>query len=996
MVDCNAASHSAGCSGRGSMVQFFDCAQDFTTELRFADFTAIPVQAAGVAEAMQAFMVKHEPKVKALLAKRASQPVQVQPQPAFRPAFAHGKAFTKPTLAASNNAFAELAAKPKTAATKKERKGVVRKSNAAPRSLSAKWKRAKSDADDGEDFCDDDDDEEEFQEEIDKVERKPKKVKAKGKGKSSKTTKAEERASNLGGFAGLFGQGQLAEELKRQLSDEPTLVAQFLLRCAATFGEQGFPVHTAALWDTLVRDLAPLLGGESGNHVKWSAKLKALKFSAVKSYKTEGDILFPDESEASARGKVLAAVQEAARFFTAPQISDLKGVFAAAGDAFAQRWGRVISSVVRTPLSTNTERLLFEIVRSAADDCFSDIDTADFDREKVKEFNSVRYKWSSEGTVEGLVFGGTMKEMQKELKNFGGELKGFEAVVERCNKAVAKLQFRVGDNLDAIPQTAHQRFAARDSSYATFPSLLGLLTTFEGIWRERCPLWKGYQRYPQVQKRWRCSTNSSELKKGQRFGHLRAAVRLASNSSSPHHNNLDAALAAVLADDSLGDRANWRPNEGQLTWINILRLAGDPTEWPVCMVQHRAAVFKQYETCSSPEISIVTDGHVAKLVGKVDVEATPWLAKDSNAEVRLLAEGLVGIAGALGVNLKAELLRRIQQKNKTKEKFKVLDSDALWTFIKDNTTLAPDQWAESVFGGPNPEAAARAQSQTVGHKTYAELQKGRSEGVEWCRRSKVTGMVPSRILAEIRGERFDDVVAVYIDPGMKNPMAGVWRYVDKKTGSVMMQPWRVTTGLYHQRTGANREREWRESHGNVALSWADRMSDQKAKMRRLTDEGKRQFKLEIAAGFRLAADQYGDGRDFAVIVEHNGKESGGNSHRKPATKEFIQSLAHFFLVGRSSGFKCSQCCSCCGEQLQFAGKPREIRSKVCKSPRCPATEKAQAKERLFFADRDTNAAVNLALIDEAEARGEGRPERFQSQNYKRRQNVSSFAGSAGD
>ncbi len=154
-------------------------------------------------------------------------------------------------------------------------------------------------------------------------------------------------------------------------------------------------------------------------------------------------------------------------------------------------------------------------------------------------------------------------------------------------------------------------------------------------------------------------------------------------------------------------------------------------------------------------------------------------------------------------------------------------------------------------------------------------------------------------------------------------------------------------------------------------------------MRRLVDEGKRQFKLEIAGGFRLTADRLGDRRDFVVIVEHNqGGGCGSRGHRKPACNELVNSLSHFFLVGTSSGFRTSQRCSCCGEQLEYATN-KEIRSKTCTSPDCPHTANASAQNRRFFADRDTNAAVNLCLIDEAEAEGKGRPERFQSEVYKR-------------
>ena len=109
-------------------------------------------------------------------------------------------------------------------------------------------------------------------------------------------------------------------------------------------------------------------------------------------------------------------------------------------------------------------------------------------------------------------------------------------------------------------------------------------------------------------------------------------------------------------------------------------------------------------------------------------------------------------------------------------------------------------------------------------------------------------------------------------------------------------------------------------------------------MQRLTDEGKRQFKLEMAAGFRLAGDFYGDGRDFPVIVEHNGDNSGGSSHRKPATKEFLQSLAHFFLVAIR---RVSAAASAAAAAVGSLSLPERARS----GPRCAGRPRALERRR---------------------------------------------------
>ena len=182
----------------------------------------------------------------------------------------------------------------------------------------------------------------------------------------------------------------------------------------------------------------------------------------------------------------------------------------------------------------------------------------------------------------------------------------------------------------------------------------------------------------------------------------------------------------------------------------------------------------------------------------------------------------------------------------------------------------------------------------------------------------------------------------------------------------------------------------------------------------MVDEGKRQFKMEIVAAFRLTADRLGDGRDPALIVENDNKGNrGGFGHRKPATSEFVLSLTHFFLMGKAAGFCTSQCCSCCGVQTEFGDRKNGVRSKVCNSPNCPGTakmakaNKEAAKEQVegtqkparkkgkrkaksqkadaadtarkegrpfFFADRDVMAGVN----DKAEPEERNGPNAFRA------------------
>lgn len=378
-----------------------------------------------------------------------------------------------------------------------------------------------------------------------------------------------------------------------------------------------------------------------------------------------------------------------------------------------------------------------------------------------------------------------------------------------------------------------------------------------------------------------------------------------------------------------------------------------------------------------------------KISGKVEVQKRPpWLAKKSAEELVIMSETLVRTGKALGVDVAKILVARLNAKKATTNlQFKVLDFREVWKEIKRDSQIAPkEEWTSRVFGAPDQTKHTKGKEWTDTEHTmkYKDLKLAAEHGTNWCRQSKVYGMLPSFIVSELRGED-SKIPAVFVDTGLVNFLCGVWKVL--KGGMFVFQPFRVTGHYYHQRVGLNRIRERVEKNGNAPLSWEDRVSTSRAKDRRLVEEGKRQLYHEILGGWRLFSDTYGDGRDFAAIIEFDSK-GGGNSHRKPATQEFIFFLSQFILVGKMNGYNTSQFCSRCGGRLQFANN-REIRTKCCSHPECKGISEG---ERMLHVDRDVNAAMNFALIDEAEARGEERPLRFQSNNYKsRRQNNLPFA-----
>ncbi len=284
---------------------------------------------------------------------------------------------------------------------------------------------------------------------------------------------------------------------------------------------------------------------------------------------------------------------------------------------------------------------------------------------------------------------------------FGGGKAGNQAVaglavqLDTFGAAVNLLKFE-----SMLPVTRKAQFEARDSDYCTWPSLLALMDALEALYRVRYPLWAGYKRYPEVQLRWRCSVSSTELERDPRFGQVRAAIRVARDK----HVSLDAA-ATSLAQEGVGaDIRRWsKKDEGRLTWATVLRRCSvddnNSSRFDEIQTRRREHLLQQFEAVPSGSISVVTDGVDLKVSGSVIVSKMPWLGKNSPEEVRLLAQGLIGIAAALEVDLEQELFRRVNHKNSLSNdlagRYTVLDTEYLWTFIK-----AKQRWRKPI--GPRP------------------------------------------------------------------------------------------------------------------------------------------------------------------------------------------------------------------------------------------------------------------------------------------------------
>ena len=216
--------------------------------------------------------------------------------------------------------------------------------------------------------------------------------------------------------------------------------------------------------------------------------------------------------------------------------------------------------------------------------------------------------------------------------------------------------------------------------------------------------------------------------------------------------------------------------------------------------------------------------------------------------------------------------------------------------------------------------------------TYTMMRKSidtDSEHGNWARKSRVTGILPDYVLADIVGNGPFEMPIMGFDPGERNFIGGAWRLPNDT-----FQPVRITNGYYHDRTCANRLRDRRElRNASAAQAAAERTWEHKAKERHTLEEGKRQMFFELLGSWRLFADVHGDGRDFMVLTERE-SPSAGRGYRRPAGKEFRLFLAQFVLLVTVSGAYTSQLCSRCGGHLKFARYKTDMRTKCCGSKQC--------------------------------------------------------------
>lgn len=174
-----------------------------------------------------------------------------------------------------------------------------------------------------------------------------------------------------------------------------------------------------------------------------------------------------------------------------------------------------------------------------------------------------------------------------------------QATLTSIDAAIGCLQFN-GER----PATLKALFNARSSEGCTWASVMQCLDALEALYRAIDPSFRGYQHYPEPQRRARTATSSYELRRDARYGDIRAFLRAVRGDGAA---DWDAAAAGLNADS---DRREWNVElEGSLTWCDVLRDAcAHFSDVAAHIETRRNRVFALFGTPDTTKVSVVTDG----------------------------------------------------------------------------------------------------------------------------------------------------------------------------------------------------------------------------------------------------------------------------------------------------------------------------------------------------------------------------------------------------
>ena len=154
-------------------------------------------------------------------------------------------------------------------------------------------------------------------------------------------------------------------KLFEMVSDSQPLFVRFFMACVGKLGDDGFPVHSKLFWQCLARDCAAVLMDGKKNSILVEGDTILFRLNKNK-------LRIPGGEQRLQR---LRQLLMNARDSLPPEehhqlLQSLKD--SSSNNAFFERWGKKLASVVWTSMKTKMKRLLLNLVRLKVSQAFSD------------------------------------------------------------------------------------------------------------------------------------------------------------------------------------------------------------------------------------------------------------------------------------------------------------------------------------------------------------------------------------------------------------------------------------------------------------------------------------------------------------------------------------------------------------------------------------------------------------------------------------------------
>lgn len=353
-------------------------------------------------------------------------------------------------------------------------------------------------------------------------------------------------------MSGNFGTGVIGRVFQEALSEDDVFFSNFCVEFGAVAGKLGLPIQSKFFWKALIGDLCessfcgfkesrisfkesePDLRRGTGKTIKARLKIETSNNNAP--YMIHFDL---NEDLRSLKEGFLGGLKR----LGSPLLEDFLRS-SGHNSSFCDRWSNLMSKMFSLHLKKKSARLVGNIFLLEIETLLEVIEKLLFVDKKATDSETESFK----------IFQGKYKELEEEelLEFVINDARAFNKLsdsVQQLGLSRSSLQ-KVDENLFRLrqrqqqivqlvesirfvahvtvdePKTMRTRFENRISEWSEIGSFFFFLDGVERIYQQYFPLWTGYSRYPEQQKRWRAKTSTSELKKTEKFKYIRLLVRL--------------------------------------------------------------------------------------------------------------------------------------------------------------------------------------------------------------------------------------------------------------------------------------------------------------------------------------------------------------------------------------------------------------------------------------------------------------------------------------